>query len=204
MTMPQDTVFLLDVDNTLLDNDKVIADLRQHLEQQFGNASAERYWAIFEALRGELGYADYLGALQRYRVDSELGLDGDPRLLEMAGFLIDYPFAEALYPGSLAVIQHLNAFGPTVILSDGDAVFQAVRRLDGRENYTLYVVRRIGHALVVALILERDVSPTLTKKLIQRFFNLLNIDRKFLGRVVIELRPNEGVTSRSASSCQRG
>ena len=146
MTMPQDTVFLLDVDNTLLDNDKVIADLRQHLEQEFGRASAERYWAIFEALRGELGYADYLGALQRYRVDSELGLDGDPRLLEMAGFLIDYPFAEALYPGSLAVIQHLNAFGSTVILSDGDVVFQPrkVRRsglwdaVDGRVSIYIH------------------------------------------------------------------
>jgi hypothetical protein len=87
---------------------------------------------------------------------------------------------------------------------DGDAIFQAVRQFDSRENYTLDVLRRIGHALVVALILERDVSPTLTKKLIQQFFYLLNIDRKLLGRGVIELRPNEGVTLRSVSGCQRG
>ena len=124
MTVPQDVVFLLDVDNTLLDNDRVIADLRRHLVQEFGGASADRYWAIFETLRGELGYADYLGALQRYRVDAELGLDGDPRLLEMSGFLIDYPFADVLYPHALDVVRRLNTFGPSVILSDGDAVFQ--------------------------------------------------------------------------------
>ena len=133
-------MFLLDVDNTLLDNDKVIADLRQHLEQDFGTVSADRYWSIFEALRKELGYADYLGALQRYRVDAELGLNGDPRLLEMSDYLIDYPFADVLYAGSLAVIERLDKFGQTVILSDGDAVFQPrkVRRsgirdaVDGR------------------------------------------------------------------------
>ncbi len=117
-------MFLLDVDNTLLDNDKVIADLRQHLEQEFGTVSSDRYWSIFEALRKELGYADYLGALQRYRVDAELGLNGDSRLLEMSGYLIDYPFADVLYAGSLAVIGRLDKFGQTVILSDGDAVFQ--------------------------------------------------------------------------------
>lgn len=124
MTAVSDVVFLLDVDNTLLDNDRVIADLREHLQSKFGSASAGRYWSIFEALRTELGYADYLGALQRYRVDTELNLNGDPRLLEMSGFLIDYRFADVLYPGALAVIERLNAFGPTVILSDGDAVFQ--------------------------------------------------------------------------------
>ena len=140
VTAPPDVVFLLDVDNTLLDNDRVIADLRQHLEQTFGVASADRYWSIFEALRSELGYADYLGALQRYRLDTELGLNGDPRLLEMSDYLIDYPFADVLYPGALAAIERLNGFGPTVVLSDGDAVFQPrkVRRsgirdaVDGR------------------------------------------------------------------------
>ena len=124
MTAVSDVVFLLDVDNTLLDNDRVIADLRAHLQLRFGSASAGRYWSIFETLRSELGYADYLGALQRYRVDTELNLNGDPRLLEMSGFLIDYRFTDVLYPGALAVIERLNTFGPTVILSDGDAVFQ--------------------------------------------------------------------------------
>ena len=124
MTRPQDVVFLLDVDNTLLDNDRVIADLRGHLEHEFGTASAARYWAIFEGLRSELGYADYLGALQRYRLDAELGEGSDLRLLQMSAFLIDYPFADRLYPCALEVIERLSTFGPTVILSDGDVVFQ--------------------------------------------------------------------------------
>ena len=124
MTSPPDLVFLLDVDNTLLDNDRVIADLRGHLALEFGSASAARYWSIFDGLRSELGYADYLGALQRYRLDAELGPGGDLRLLQMSAFLIDYPFADRLYPRALEVIERLNTFGPTVILSDGDVVFQ--------------------------------------------------------------------------------
>ena len=124
MTAPQDVVFLLDVDNTLLDNDRVIADLRGHLEREFGTASAARYWAIFEGLRSELGYADYLGALQRYRLDAELGQGSDLRLLQMSAFLIDYPFADRLYPRTLEVVERLSSFGSTVILSDGDVVFQ--------------------------------------------------------------------------------
>ena len=124
MTSTQDVVFLLDVDNTLLDNDRVIADLHAHLELEFGAASTARYWAIFEGLRSELGYADYLGALQRYRLDAELDQGSEPRLLQMSTFLIDYPFADRLYPRALEVIEHLNIFGHTVILSDGDVVFQ--------------------------------------------------------------------------------
>ena len=114
------TVFLLDVDNTLLDNDRIAADLRDHLDRAFGTQRQERYWEIFEELRIELGYADYLGALQRYRVEY---ID-DPRLLMMSAFLVDYPFADRLYPRALDVIRHLGKFGKTVILSDGDVVFQ--------------------------------------------------------------------------------
>jgi len=117
-------VFLLDVDNTLLDNDGVQDDLRDHLEREFGRASRDRYWQIFEQLRDELGYADYLGALQRYRVQQEGSGDHDPRLLLMSSFLVDYPFAQRLYPCALEVIAHLGNFGQTVILSDGDVVFQ--------------------------------------------------------------------------------
>ena len=119
-----DVVFLLDVDNTLLDNDRIIADLRSHLEAAFGVASAARYWVAFEALRAELGYADYLGALQRYRADAERGDSDDEQLLLMSSYLIDYPFAERLYPRALEVVAHLGRAGPTVILSDGDVVFQ--------------------------------------------------------------------------------
>lgn len=120
MKMANEVVFLLDVDNTLLDNDRIIADLSEHLAQSFGAESRDRYWKIFEALRVELGYADYLGALQRYRV----GAMNDPRLLMMSSFLVDYPFAERLYPGALDVIANLRRWGQTVILSDGDVVFQ--------------------------------------------------------------------------------
>ncbi len=117
-------VFLLDVDNTLLDNDRIIVDLQRHLESEFGRARADQYWAAFEALRSELGYADYLGALQRYRLAVE-GSDSDQqRLASLSGFLIDYPFAARLYPGALEVVDHLTRLGPTVILSDGDVVFQ--------------------------------------------------------------------------------
>ena len=120
MTAASEAVFLLDVDNTLLDNDSIVADLSDHLAHEFGEESRNRYWTIFEALRAELGYADYLGALQRYRV----GAINDPRLLMMSSFLVDYPFAQRLYPGALNVIAHLRRWGPTVILSDGDVVFQ--------------------------------------------------------------------------------
>jgi FMN phosphatase YigB (HAD superfamily) len=120
MTAADEVVFLLDVDNTLLDNDRIVADLRSHLAHEFGGRSGDRYWEIFEALRVELGYADYLGALQRYRVDAM----NDPRLLMMSSFLLDYPFAERLYPGVFEVVAHLRRWGPTVILSDGDVVFQ--------------------------------------------------------------------------------
>ena len=122
MTHP--VVFLLDVDNTLLDNDCVIEDLRGHLLQTIGSPSAERYWALFEQLRTELGYADYLGALQRYRVEALNDATPDPELLQLSSFLIDYPFADRLYPGALQAIEHLRRFGLTAILSDGDVVFQ--------------------------------------------------------------------------------
>jgi len=124
MTSRREIVFLIDVDNTLLDNDGVIGDLRDHLQQAFGSRSAARYWTHFEALRSELGYADYLGALQRYRVRELVDPMNDVRLLQMSSFLIDYPFADRLYPHSLSAIRHLQRFGTTVILSDGDVVFQ--------------------------------------------------------------------------------
>jgi len=120
----QDVVFLVDVDNTLLDNDGVVADLREHLVLNFGQANADRYWEYFEQLRDELGYTDYLGALQRYRQHELADQMNDPRLLQMSTFLIDYPFAQRLYPGALAALAHLKRLGPTVILSDGDVVFQ--------------------------------------------------------------------------------
>lgn len=118
--LPSSVVFLLDVDNTLLDNDRVTADLRRFLEVEVGAQKARRYWQIFEELRHELGYADYLGALQRYRREDPR----DPHVLHLSTYLIDYPFANRLYPESLDLIDRLKVQGPVVIPSDGDVVFQ--------------------------------------------------------------------------------
>jgi FMN phosphatase YigB (HAD superfamily) len=115
-----DVVYLADVDNTLLDNDAVIEDLRKHFADAFGAEREQRYWEIFEQLRRELGYADYLGALQRYRVERPR----EPRLLQISLYLLHYPFADRLYPRALDVVAHLRRSGPVVILSDGDVVFQ--------------------------------------------------------------------------------
>jgi len=113
-------VFLFDVDNTLLDNDRVTADLKQHLTHEVGPERQQRYWAIYEQLRAELGYADYLGALQRYRTE----YPRDPRLLTVSRFLVNYPFANRLFPNSLDVLDQCKQWGKAVILSDGDVVFQ--------------------------------------------------------------------------------
>lgn len=118
--MPLNLTYLLDVDNTLLDNDAVTEDLRRHLRDAFGAECERRYWEIFEGLRRELGYADYLGALQRYRVERPR----EPRLLQISLFLLHYPFADRLYPRALDVIAHLRRSGAVVILTDGDVVFQ--------------------------------------------------------------------------------
>src|SRR5262245_20824305 len=120
MRSDRSRVFFLDVDNTLLDNDRIEQDLRDHLNHVFGHKACERYWNILEELRTELGYADFLGALQRYRLERL----HDPRLLRMSSFLVDYPFADRLYPKALDVVAHLDTMGRAVILSDGDAVFQ--------------------------------------------------------------------------------
>jgi FMN phosphatase YigB (HAD superfamily) len=122
-SLRSEIVFLFDVDNTLLDNDAIIADLRRFLMRENGGGAAEHYFAIFEQLREELGYADYLGALQRYRVM----YPRDRCLLAVSSFLVNYPFATRLFPGALEVLQRLRAFGPTVILTDGDVVFQPLK-----------------------------------------------------------------------------
>src|SRR5436309_8842643 len=120
MTDTPDVVFLFDVDNTLIDNDRVQAHLKEHLEQTYGVATRDRYWEIFEELRSELGYADYLGALERYRIEAM----HRPEVLRMSSWLVDYPFADRLYPGALDAVKHVQQWGSIVILSDGDAVFQ--------------------------------------------------------------------------------
>jgi FMN phosphatase YigB (HAD superfamily) len=114
------TAFLFDVDNTLLDNDHVIADLMRHLEHDIGHERQQRYWALFEELRAQLGYADYLGALQRYRME----YPRDFNILAVSSFLLDYPFANRLFPNSLDVVERCQSLGETILVTDGDVVFQ--------------------------------------------------------------------------------
>ena len=190
MTAPdvQPIVFLVDVDNTLLDNDRVEADLKEHLDAEFGQASRERYWTILEALRSELGYADYLGALQRYRLAH---LD-DPRLLLMSSFLVDYPFAERLYPRALEALSQLSRFGLTVILSDGDVVFQPrkVQRsglwqaVDGR--VLIYVHKEEMTAAVA------EHYPARHYVMIDDKLRILAAMRERLGKKVTTVFPRQG------------
>ena len=116
-------VFLFDVDNTLLDNDRVTEDLKRYLTATVGLERQQHYWDFFEQLRSELGYADYLGALQRYRME----YPRDPGLLTVSHFLVNYPFATRLYPDSLDAVEHVRQWGKPVVLSDGDVVFQPLK-----------------------------------------------------------------------------
>jgi FMN phosphatase YigB (HAD superfamily) len=120
MSTAAQTVFLFDVDNTLLDNDAVQADLSEHLDREVGLTSRDHYWQIFEELRAQLGYADYLGALQRYRLEHQ----DDLQLMRISAFLLEYPFEKQLFPGALASIAACRKLGLTAVLSDGDVVFQ--------------------------------------------------------------------------------
>ncbi len=120
MAAESEFVFLFDVDNTLLDNDRFRADLDAQLERCFGAEQRDRYWSIYDGLRDEVSYADYLGALNRFRT----GLDDDPDLLQMSSFMLDYPFAERVYPGAFDALAQVRQWGLTAILSDGDIVFQ--------------------------------------------------------------------------------
>lgn len=131
--MSQESVYLFDVDNTLLDHDRVTADLKKHLDSTVGATQARRYWEIFETIRGELGYADYLGSLQRYRAE----FPSDPHLLAVSHFLIHYPFANRLFPGSLDAVEHVQQWGQPVILSDGDVVFQP-HKISGSGLFELF------------------------------------------------------------------
>jgi FMN phosphatase YigB (HAD superfamily) len=120
MKLPNSIVFLVDVDDTLLENDRIQNDLKRHIEREFGPECRDRFWTIQEELFNELGYRDYLGALQRFRVEHPY----EPHLVTAANYLVDYPFANRLYPGALDVLEKLRTWGRTVILTDGDVVFQ--------------------------------------------------------------------------------
>ena len=149
MTNKPSIVFLFDVDNMLLDNDGVQTHLSEHSAEHYGAAARDRYWEILRALVDELGYNDYLGALERYRVEAL----HRPEILLMSSWLIDYPFADQLFPGALDVVKHVQQWGQAVILSDGDAVFQprkversGLRRaVDGRLLFYIHKKRELAY-----------------------------------------------------------
>jgi FMN phosphatase YigB (HAD superfamily) len=141
-------LFLFDVDNTLLDNDAVQAHLKEHLADAYGASARDRYWQILEELRSELGYVDYLGALERFRLEQM----HRPDVLRMSSWLVDYPFADRLYPGALDVLKHVQQWGPAVILSDGDAVFQP-RKV---ERSGLW--RAVDHRVLIYVHKERELA----------------------------------------------
>ena len=189
-------VFLFDVDNTLLDNDRVIADLKHYLEKEVGTDGAQRYWNIFEQLRGELGYADYLGALQCYHAENP----HDPCLFTVSRFLIDYPFVDRLFPRSLDVIAHAKQWGLPVILSDGDVVFQprkVVRSglFDAVNGNVLIYAHKEQELNHVAQLYPADHYVMVDDKL-----RILTAIKSFWGRVVTTVFVRQGHYAHDAKS----
>jgi len=188
MTKTTDVVFLFDVDNTLIDNDRVQAHLSEHLEQTYGVATRDRYWEIFEQLRSELGYADYLGALERYRMEDL----HRPEVLRMSSWLVDYPFADRLYPRALDAVKHVQQWGTIVILSDGDAVFQP-RKVERSglwqafENRVLIYIHKEQELDDVGRLYPADHYVLIDDKL-----RILSAVKKFWGESVTTVFPKQG------------
>ena len=180
-------VFLLDVDNTLLDNDRFSDDLRQCLEREVSAAACTRYWALFEQSREELGYADYLGALQRYRLEAPRDL----RLAAVSAFMLDYPFADRLYPEVIPLLDRLRTWGPTVILSDGDVVFQP------RKIQRSGLARVVDDALIY-LHKERELDDVARRHPAERYvlvddkLSLLTAVKQVWGDRVTTVFPRQG------------
>jgi FMN phosphatase YigB (HAD superfamily) len=188
MGSPAGTVVLFDVDNTLLDNDAVQHDLSELLERELGAAARARYWSIFEALRNELGYADYLGALQRYRLE----VPDETRLPLVSTFLLEYPFASRLYPGALAAIERMEQFGPTVILSDGDVVMQP------RKIRRAGLWDAVGGRVLIYIHKERQlqaverVYPAARYLMVDDKVGILTALKQHWGARVITILPRQG------------
>jgi FMN phosphatase YigB (HAD superfamily) len=195
MSSPASVVVLFDVDNTLLDNDAVQDDLSEHLERTFGAANRDRYWSIFETLRSELGYADYLGTLQRYRLEAP----DDPRVLLVSSFLLDYPFASRLYRGALAAIAHMQGLGPTVVLSDGDVVLQPRKiQLSGlwdavQGRVLIYVHKEQMLDMVARLY------PARRYLMVDDKLRILTAVKQHWGQRVTSIFPRQGRYARDAS-----
>ena len=188
MAINNGLVFLFDVDNTLLDNDRVIDHLQQYLTEQVGHERQQRYWEFFEQLRAELGYADYLGALQRYRIE----YPQDPGLLTVSHFLINYPFAIRLYPDSLDVVERVKQWGQAVVLSDGDVVFQPLKIERSGISETF------GSNVLIYIHKEQELDdvekryPAAHYVLIDDKLRILNAVKKVWGGKVTTVFPRQG------------
>jgi FMN phosphatase YigB (HAD superfamily) len=199
--MPQtdDVVFLFDVDNTLLDNDRVQQDLLDYLEREHGGTARDRYSAIFEDLRGQLGYADYLGALERLRLERL----HDPRILRMASWLVDYPFPQRLYPFALDVVAHVQQWGKAVILSDGDAVFQP-RKVDRSGLW-----QAVGGRVLIYVHKENELDdvarlfPARRYVMIDDKLRILDAIKTAWGERVITVFPRQGHYARDPAVLAR-
>src|SRR6476620_8240444 len=188
MTESLSVVVLFDVDNTLVDNDRVQAHLKEHLAQTYGTATRDRYWEILEQLREELGYVDYLGALERYRVEAL----HRPEVLRMSSWLVDYPFADRLYPGAMDAVKHVQQWGTPVILSDGDAVFQPRKversgRWHAFENRVLIYVHKEQELADVERLYPADHYVLIDDKL-----RILAAVKKIWGERVTTVFPKQG------------
>jgi FMN phosphatase YigB (HAD superfamily) len=194
MTEIADTVFLFDVDNTLLDNDRVQADLSAHLLGSYGAAVRDRFWAIFEQLRAELGYADYLGTLERYRLEAM----HHPNLLRIANWLIDYPFHERLYSGALDVVRAARQAGTAAILSDGDAVFQP-RKVQKSGLWPLF-----GNNVLIYIHKELELAdverlfPARRYVMVDDKLRILDAIKRIWGDRVTTVFPRQGHYARDA------
>ncbi len=183
-----DIVFLFDIDNTLVNNDHVQADLKQHLATTYGPEARDRYWDILEQLRTELGYVDYLGALERYRLEAL----HRPEILRMSNWMIDYPFADRLYPGAMEAVRHVRQWGLPVVLSDGDAVFQP-RKVERSGIWNEFE----GHVLIYVHKEEEldDVErlyPARHYVLIDDKLRILTTAKKIWGNRVTTVFPKQG------------
>src|SRR3954451_238302 len=188
-------VFLVDIDNTLLDNDRIQQDIQDHLEHELGAQCREAYWTIQEHLFATLGYRDYLGAVQRFRLERP----HDIRLLSIGRYLMNYPFADRLYPGALDVLRHLNTGGSAVILSDGDAVFQPCKAersgIAGaaEERVLIYIHKEEGLADV-----ERRY-PAAHYVLVDDKLHILSAVKRVWGERVTTVFPRQGKFAHDAS-----
>jgi len=181
-------VSLFDVDNTLLDNDRVVSDMMRFLDAEVGHERQQRYWAIFEEMRKEVGYADYLGALQRYRVENPR----DSHLLAVSSFLVNYPFANRLFPNSLDVLDHFRQWGPVVILSDGDVVFQPrkIERSGLQEAVDSNILIYVHKELELADVEQR--YPAERYVLVDDKVRILDAVKKSWGARVTTVFPRQG------------